>query len=168
MPDRPEFKQSRETQIVYDLLLKASQGDGFVSWRELCAATEKGRREIQSAIRTAVIRMRRDHGVVFENDRDMGYRMRVDNQLVNSGQSAIERARRTEKIALEKMGCCEIGKLNPEERAAHLVTKSALELSLLVKRSRVRNNLTQMVIRKHNELDQQELLEAVVDRLGKK
>lgn len=169
MLKKPEFRQSRETQIIYELFCGIDQaGDGLATWRDICAATGKERDELRSAILTATKRMRRDHGLVIENDRDLGYRLRPDNSLVNSGQKALERARRTERIGLEKMNCCELQKLSADEKAAHLVTKSALELGLLVTRPRVRSNLTQMIARKHNELTEFELMEAIADRLGKK
>jgi biotin operon repressor len=165
----PEFRQSREAQIISELFRDIEQKDGgLITWRELCSATGKGRAELKSPIQTAIRRMRKDHGLVIENDRDLGYRLKANNRLVGSGRTALERSRRIEKVGLEKMDCCELAKLSMEEKAEHMVVKSAIQLGLMTKRSRVRSSLTQMVIRKHNALTEQEMLQAIVERLGQK
>jgi hypothetical protein len=82
-------------------------------------------------------------------------------------QKSREHSRRSLKTALEKLECGDVSKLTPEQRAAHEVEKSAIQLGLIATRPRTVSSVKQMVIRKHNELDEQELLEAVKTALMK-
>ncbi len=165
----PDFKQSRETQIIYDLFREiTTRALALITLSELCEATGKSLPAIRGAIATAIRRVRKDDQLVIESDRGLGYRLRRDAELVISGQRAIDRSRRIQMTGLQKMECADVATLDAESRAAHNVRKSVLELGLLTSRPRTVANVTQMVIRKHNELDQQEMLAAVKEALGRK
>lgn len=166
MLKRPEFIQSRETQICYDLFREIrTREPPLITWNELCEATGKSRSQIRGAIQTAAKRALNDDGIVIESDHGIGYRLRVDNELMNSGQRAIERSRRIQRVGLKKMNCADMAKLSAEDRATHNVRKSVIELGLLISRPRTISSVNQMVLRKHNELDEQEMLQAVKNAL---
>lgn len=164
----PEFKQSRETQIIYDLFREIRlRTPPLITWDELCEATGKTRAQIRGAINTAIRRCRNDDSLVIESDRSIGYRLRPDAEHSVSGQKAHERSRRILTIGKKKMECTDLTRLSADERASHHVHKSVLELALLPSRPRTINNVKQMVIRKHNELDEQEMLQAIRNALSK-
>lgn len=158
----PTFKQSRETEICYSLFRTIrDRSPQLITWNELCDATGKDRDQIANNIHTALRRALNDDGLVIENDRDVGYRLRTDGEINGCGQRAIEHTRRVQRVGLKKMNCADMNRLTPEERATHNVRKSVLELGLLSSRPRTISNVNQMVIRKHNELDEREMVEAI-------
>lgn len=165
----PDFKQSRDTEIIFNIFQDLpSRPDHQGTWHELCEATGKPKHKIVGCVQTAKKRMRRDFGIVVENVRNIGYQVLQDREIANSGQLAIERARRVQSVGLEKMNCVDTKRLNFEERAVYDVRKSVLELTLLASRPRTISNINQMVIRKRNELDQEEMVQAIKDALIKK
>lgn len=166
----PDFKQSRESQIIYDLFRNIRNRDpALITWDELLEATGKQRRtQIAGAIMTATRRARKDDQLVIECDRGLGYRLRIDKELSISGQRAIDRSRRIQRTGLQKMDCADISKLDAENKAIHNVRKSVLELGMLTTRPRTVASVTQMVMRKHNQLDEQELLAAAKEALSRR
>lgn len=158
----PDFKQSRDTRIIIGLF----EDHLPVTWMELEEATGKSRDQIRGAIGTAVRWMRRNRGIVIENDRSFGFRQRADADMPISAKLATEKGRRIHRVALEKMECVDLPKLTPEQRATHLVHKSVLELGLLMSRPRTIANVNQMVIRSHNELNEKEMLQAIKESLS--
>ncbi len=165
----PEFKQSRETQIIYDLFRAIDTRDPpLVTHSELCEATAKPLRDIRGPIATAIRRCLNDHGLVIESDRGIGYRLRRDHELSGSGQRAVERSRRIQRIGLKKMQSADMSKLDAIERASHCILKSVLEIGLLNSRPRTLSNVKQMVLRKHNELNEEEILAAIKESLTRK
>jgi len=162
----PEFKESRETQIVYDLMRQAIHRDPpLLTWDEICEATGKSRSKLYGAIHTSMKRLRRSDRVVVENDRNIGYRLRHENELSQCGQSAIERTRRLQRTGIEKMDCADLAKLTNEERARHITRKTVLELGLASTRPRTISNIDQMVIRRNNELTGDEMVKAIREAL---
>lgn len=169
MLKRPEFAQSRETQAIYEIFVGLPQRESMlVTYAELLKATErKTITEIRGFISTAIRRARRDHSIVIECDRMLGYRVRLDAELADCGTAAIERGRRIHKTGLEKVDCVDVKKLSSEEKTKFFVVKTALELSLIPSRPRTRANITQQVIRKHNSLTEEEKLQVIRDSLSK-
>lgn len=164
----PDFKQSRETQIIADLFADITNlNPQLITLQELTKATGKSLSQIRGAIATAIRWVRKNHSLVIESDRNIGYRLRKDNELTISGQSAIDRSRRVQRVGLQKMECADLSRLTPEEKSAHNVRKSALELMLLASRPRTIANVDQMVTRKHNQLDEHEMLTAIKEALSK-
>jgi hypothetical protein len=162
MSTEPNFTQARETRIILDLFKTIKTRDPqIVTHQDIQRATSKKLDFVRGSIATALKRARKEYGLVIENDRGIGYRLCVDREIsTKCGRSAIERGRRIDRIAIEKMNCADKRVLSSEERANHDTTCSVLELRLLASRQRTISSVTQMVMRKHNELDQQELLEA--------
>jgi hypothetical protein len=165
----PEFKQSRETQIIYELFRAIDARDPpLVTHHELCEATGKPLRDIRGFIATAIRRCLNDHAMVIESDRGIGYRLRGDGDLRESGRKAVERSRKIQRVGLRKMQCADESKLDPEQRANHFMLKSVLEIGLLNSRPRTMSNIEQMVRRKHNELNPEEMVAAIKESLSRK
>lgn len=168
MLDNPAFKESRETDIIYKLFLTLPEReDPLVTHRELCEATNKALEEIRGNIATAKKRAL-DNGLVIDNDRAIGYRLRKGDEITQAAEKASERARKHVRVGKKKIGCVDPKKLTIEESARYFVVKTVLELQELPARPRTKSNVKQMVVRKHNDLDEQEMLEAIRDALVKK
>jgi hypothetical protein len=165
----PSFKQSRDTQIIYGLFREINQRkDPVVTWNEICEATGKRKQRLSGAVATAIKRSRRDDGIVVESDRGIGYRLRKDAELNQSGSKAIERSRTISRVGLEKLKCGDREQMNVEQRAEFDVNKTVLEMNVMTTNSRIRSSTKQMVMRKHNELNEQEQLQAIADALAGK
>ena len=166
----PDFRQSRDTQIVYDLLRDiASRAPPVITWGELTEATGKHRQQLRGPVATALRNCLNNDGLVIENDRGIGYRLRSDREHSICGRHASDRSRRILRTGLKKMNCTDVARLSVEERMEHNIRKSVLELALMPSRPRTITNVSQMVMRKHNELDEQEMLNAIREALsGKK
>jgi hypothetical protein len=162
----PEFKQSKTTQLIYEMMVHASQSKiKLVTWIELQDATGKSRDDISGSLQTAMRRMISDHGIVFENERNIGYRVMENHELADVGQRAIQRSRTQQRGGLKKMNCAEIEKLDATERVRYFTRRSVLELGLASSQTRTIKNVDQMVMRKHNELTGEEQLAAIKDAL---
>jgi hypothetical protein len=165
---KPDFHQSRSTEIIYNLIKNISErADRFIPWSELTTATEKTRDEIRGSLGTAIKRCRRNDGIVIEVDRKLGVRLVENGNLPKSGMKAVERARRTQKVGLEKVNCADISKLNMEQKAEYNVTRTVLELGLQASRPRTIENVKKMVIRQNNYLDVEHMLQATKEALMK-
>lgn len=162
MTTQPTFKQSRETEIIFAILKGiASREPQVVTYQEIEAETGKRLNDgLRSNIATAIKRLRKECGLVVECDRGIGYRLRPNHEISKSGQDAIERARRVQRVGLEKLNCADRSRMNQQERVEFDVVKSSIELSLLASRPRTIDNVKQMVMRKSNQLDEQEMMEA--------
>ena len=162
MSEAPSFKQSRETEIVFDLLKNIGvRNPPLATYQEIeKAAGRKLADGLRSNINTAIKRLRKEAGIVVECDRGIGYRLRPDGELPGTAQKAIERSRRIQRTGLEKLKCADRSALSQEQRVEYDVVKSSIELSLLASRPRTIDNVKQMVIRKSNQLDEGEMMEA--------
>jgi DNA-binding winged helix-turn-helix (wHTH) protein len=102
--EKPTFKQGRDTAIILNLLSTIKERPNqFISWPELLSATNKRQRaDVRQPLARAIIRARRDLGLVIENDRDRGYRLRPDSEMAESGNGHIRRARKRLRPALRK------------------------------------------------------------------
>jgi hypothetical protein len=168
MLNMPIPKQSKVTYAAYELLKEApSRHDKTVVYSEFVDAAGKPISRIRGNICTAIKWARKTDGIVFENLIGVGYRVAKDADIAPIAQKGRERARRGLKASNEKLDCVDVKSLTPEQRASHDVEKSATELALLATRPRTVSNVKQMSIRKHNALDEQELLEAVKSALMK-
>lgn len=165
----PEFKQSRETRIIYRLFQeRIPEPPHLATIMEIEEAAGKPINKLRGPIATALKRLLKDDRIVAESDRGIGYRLRKDNELADSGHKSIVRARRIQETGLKKMNCVNDRLLSSEEKAIHNIKKSVLKLSLVPSEPRKVSILKQMVMRKHNELDEEEMLKAIVDALSKK
>jgi len=165
----PDFKQSRETQIIYELFRELpNRDDPLITHRELCEATNKRIEDIRGAIATAKNRALNSDGLVIDNDRSIGYRLRKGDQITKIAERGSEKARKIVRTSKKKIGCVDRTKLTVEETARYFVVKTVLELQELPSRPRTKGNVQQMILRKHNELDEQEMLEAIKEALIKK
>lgn len=71
----PNFAYSLTAQQIFDLFVAANNnGGGMVTWQQITAATGKPRDHLSGALQTAQRRVLREHNVVFENERGIGYR----------------------------------------------------------------------------------------------
>lgn len=164
----PEFKRSPETQIIYDIFRDIESREGEpVTYLELCEATGQPKDKIRGAISTARIRVLRDCGIVIHRVVGVGYRQIKGSDVADVAQSVIQHVRRTQSLGLEKLNCVDTRSLSASERATFDVRKSVLELGLLATRPRTISNINQMVIRKSNELDPTEMMQAIRDALIK-
>lgn len=165
----PDFKQSRETHIIYELFRELpTRDDPLVTHRELCEATNRHLEEIRGAIATAKNRALNNDGLVIDNDRRIGYRLRKGDQITRAAERGSEKARKIVRTSKKKIDCVDRTKLTVEETARYFVVKTVLELQELPSRPRTKSNVTQTILRKHNELDQQEMLKAIKEALIKK
>lgn len=169
MLDTSTFKQSRETKIIANLFKSLPERDDpLVTHRELCEATNKKLNDIRGAIATAQKYVLNNDGLVVENDRSIGYRLAKGAEITKVAERGSEKARNQVRKARKKINTIDTTTLTLEERVGVYVLKSVLELQGLPARPRTRSNVKQMVLRKHNELDEQELLEAIKEGLLRK
>ena len=169
MLDTPAFKQSRETTIIYDIFRGLNDRDNpVVTHRELCEATNKKLEEIRSAIATAKRRALHSDGLVIESDRSIGYRLVKGDDITTVAEKGSEKARKQVRTARKKISHVDHTRLTVEQTARYFVVKTVLELQELPARPRTKSNVEQMIVRKHNELDEQEMLEAIKEALLKK
>jgi hypothetical protein len=70
----------------------------------LTAATGLNREALRGPVATALRRVLKDQGTVYENMRGAGYRRVDDADLANIGQRAIEKGRRVHAVAVGAAG----------------------------------------------------------------
>src|SRR5580692_30606 len=121
----PEFKQSRETQIIYDLFREiGTRQDRLITYSELREATGLSKEKLRGPIHTAIRRALNHDGLVIECDRGIAYRLSGDEETATASvPRAIERARRIHRVGLKKANCVDRSKLTSESRIALDVEK---------------------------------------------
>src|SRR5882672_1019349 len=166
MGEKPDFKQSRSTEVIYALLKNiGDRDDNFISYQELAKATGKPLSEYRGSMYTAIKRCRRVDGIAIETDRNLGCRLVQNENLSKSGMKAIVRSRRIQKTGLEKVLLTDRTKLNLEQRAESDVTRTVLELGLQANRPRTIENVKKMVVKQNNYLDIEHMLMATKEAL---
>ena len=123
------FELSLTTQTLYQLFMDSLAGNRQVSWSEIKKATDgKERNEVYGSLQTVIKNICRDHKVVFDSVRRVGYRALTDNELAEIGQRAIDRARRSGRRARKKMNVADLAKLGATERMRHVARLTIVEM----------------------------------------
>jgi hypothetical protein len=166
----PEFKESKNTRIIYELFKEAPTRDPpLITWLEITEATGQPVAALRGNVATAAKRLRTVDGKVIECDRGVGYRVVPDRELSEVGRKHIRRARRIQREGLAKVTIpIDLTKLSPTERLNHYTTQSALALALEVTKPQTINKVDQMVQRKQNQMSAEEMLRAIKETLEKK
>lgn len=101
---RPSFEMSIDTRLVYEALKKAAIGE-VVS---LSAISQELGRKVggeDSSIQSAIRRLLKTDGIVFENVRGVGYKRLRDEEIVNSSERDREGLRRKARKIVKKLTC---------------------------------------------------------------
>lgn len=101
---KPSFELSIDTRLVYDRLKQAAIGE-VVSFRALKDALGREVEGSESSIQSAVRRLLKVDGIVFENVRGVGYKRLADIDIVRSSESMRDRLRRGAKRMVRKLAC---------------------------------------------------------------
>lgn len=126
-PNKPIPSISIESQLLIKMLEGTTEG-GIVTYGAM--TTELGR-DVRKcayfAIQTARTRMLNDHGIVFETVRGIGLKRLSDVEVVDVGQSGLNRIRRACRKTLKKItAISDFDGMPPDVRLRHNVTATLL------------------------------------------
>jgi hypothetical protein len=142
--------QSNVTKTIISLFATKPE---MVTWATLSAATSLPRERIRGSVATALRWVLKNHGAVYENLRDVGYRRVENNGLADVGERAIEKGRRIHRRGGKKMRTANLGKLTADERSRHIVHETILEVLVQTASSSTRKKASQAAQRAHNQPD---------------
>lgn len=118
---QPAFRVSADTTALIRILMTAKPGD-LISWERL--STELGRdASPEGPAYTAVCSARRiverDERIAFETVPTVGLRRLANDEIVDSGDKFLIRARRTAKRGVQRLICVEFDALTNEHKTQH-------------------------------------------------
>lgn len=151
------FKVSLTAQAIYTLFVDAIPNGGMVTWQQITDATGRSRRQLNGAVQTAQRRVLREHNVVFENERGVGYRKLKDGELSVIGQRAIDGTRRRVRRAGRKMATGDYAKMSKSESGRHIARQTLLEVVANATKSSSVKKADDMVARMHNLRPEEQL-----------
>lgn len=123
---RPSFHASADTRLIMQELEKVAIGD-TITFKQLSAAVSRPKNEIRSNINSARAALLRDHQIVFDNVRGVGYKRLTDAETVESTTQDIAKTRRAARRGLIKIASVQdYSSLSARDQLAHSTRAAVL------------------------------------------
>jgi hypothetical protein len=111
----PIFQMSADARLLIQRMQKVEVGE-TITYEELGAAISKPVDGSTSALRTALLRLLRDHDHVFSCVHKVGFKRLNDGEIVAEGGQEAEKIRRKAKRSVERQLKADFAKLSREQQ----------------------------------------------------